>query len=100
MHTESAVASINIFNLGLYPNPTQGPTKITFTLFNSSDVSLRIFSASGQLVYETSAFMSAGNQSLNWAGNSNRGNEIKSGYYFVKISAEDQISVQKLVLMK
>jgi hypothetical protein len=100
MHVESGIAKLNISNLGLYPNPSQGPTKITFTLFNSSEVSLKIFSATGQLVYGISDIRSAGNQVMTWNGTSNTGTAVGSGYYFVKISVGDQVSVQKLVLMK
>jgi len=100
MHVESGIAKLNMNNLGLYPNPSQGPTKITFTLFNSSEVSVSIFSASGQLVYGISDIMSAGNQAITWNGTSNTGTPIQSGYYFVKLSVGDKVSVQKLILMK
>jgi hypothetical protein len=101
MHVESSVNELNLFNLGIYPNPSQGPIKISFTLINSKNINLSIFNASGQLVYSlTDGQRSAGNQIISWNGTSNTGVNVQSGYYFVKVSAGNQSSVQKLVLMK
>ncbi len=101
MHDETSVSELNFFNLGIYPNPSQGPTKISFTLENSKTIDLNIFNATGQLVYSlTNVQRSAGNQMILWDGKSNTGSDVQPGYYIVKISSGNQSSVQKLVLMK
>ena len=101
MHDETSVSELNLFNLGIYPNPSNGAVQISFTLINSRNIDLSIYNAAGQLVYTfTDDQRSAGNQIISWNGISNTGADVQSGYYFVKITAGNQSSVQKLVLMK
>ncbi|NOX47035.1 MAG: T9SS type A sorting domain-containing protein [Chlorobi bacterium] len=101
MHGETAVKEMSLLNFGLYPNPSNGPVKINFLLMNPASVDVKIFNATGQMVYSrTNDNRSSGNQIILWDGNSNTGVDVSSGYYFVKVSAGNQSSVQKLVLMK
>jgi len=101
MHEELGVTDLAIFNLGVYPNPTQGPTNINFTLRNYASINLEIYNSTGQTVYTASNInKSAGAQVLVWDGNSNTGVDIQAGYYFVKVSAGSFKSVQKLVIIK
>ena len=101
MHNETAVNHVNLFNLGIFPNPSNGVTRIAFTLPNAKNINLNIFNATGQLVYSLdNQEMSAGNQSILWNGLSNTGADILSGYYYVKVFAGNQASVQKLVIIK
>ncbi len=52
------------------------------------------------MVYSINENRSAGAQTISWNGQSNTGADIKSGYYFVKISAGNLSSVEKLLLIK
>ncbi len=100
MHGESSVNELSFFDLGIYPNPATGPTQISFVLTNAKSIDLNIFNASGQLVYSlTDVQKSAGNQVMVWNRESNTGMKINPGYYLVKLSAGNQTSVQKLVIM-
>ena len=100
MHDETSVAENFSIAIGVYPNPMFGSTKISFTLPNAEVVELNIYNVSGQLVYSINENKSAGAQTISWNGQSNTGADMKSGYYFVKISAGNLSSVEKLILMK
>ena len=88
-------------SLAIYPNPSSGPTVITFTLDKAEDVSLKVYNSAGQMVYNRAIERRpAGSQLIQWDGAGNTGAEMASGYYFVKLQAGSQISVQKLLMMK
>jgi len=100
MHSSASIASLAQINVGVYPNPSHGPTSISFTLHNSEDVTLEIFNSSGQLVYSQSGmYMSEGKQVVRWNGYSNTGNDILPGYYLVKVTAGSMSATQKMILM-
>lgn len=100
MHTETSIAENFSIAFGVYPNPSFGPTKINFTLPNAESVSVNIYNASGQMVYSINENKSAGAHTISWNGQSNTGADIKSGYYFVKLTAGNLSSVEKLVMIK
>jgi len=88
-------------SLGIYPNPSSGPTVISFTLARAEFVNLSVFNTAGQMVYQLrDERRPAGSQLIQWNGTSNTGAEMASGYYFVKLTAGNLTSVQKLVMMK
>lgn len=100
MHNETSIAEALSIVMGVYPNPSSGPTTITLTLPNSGNMSLMIFNAAGQVVYTMNEERSAGPQSISWNGQSNTGAQIQPGYYFVKVSSGNLSTVEKLVLIK
>jgi len=100
MHNETSIAENFSISFGVSPNPTFGPTKINFTLPNAEVIELDIYNVSGQVVYSINENKSAGAQTISWNGQSNTGAVIKAGYYFVKVSAGNLSSVEKLVLIK
>ncbi len=102
MHVDNtSVNTENELMLGIYPNPTQGPTHIRVNLPVSSEVVLSIYNTSGQIVYaESGKVYSQGIHVLSWDGKSNTGESVNSGYYLIKVSAGSLISVDKLILMK
>ena len=102
MHVDATrVSSSNALNLGIYPNPSSGPTRISVNLPATDQVSLSIYNAAGQVVYTLKGVVyPQGTQVIYWDGRSNNGSEINSGYYFIKVSSGTMTSVDKLVLMK
>ncbi|MCK4853438.1 MAG: T9SS type A sorting domain-containing protein [Bacteroidales bacterium] len=101
MHTATSVSQHAELSLGIYPNPSSGPTVITFTLARAENVTLRVFNSTGQMVYQLSDVRRpAGSQLIQWNGTSNTGAKMESGYYFVKLTAGNLSSVQKLVMMR
>ena len=102
MHSATRVAtSINELGMGLYPNPSTGPTRISVNLPSSGQLNMSIYSASGQIVYaEWGKTYAQGTQEIYWDGKSNSGEDVKAGYYIVKVTAGSLNSVDKLILMK
>lgn len=84
-----------------YLNPSNGATKISFATNQMNDVSLKIFSISGQLVYKLENISNpSGNHMIYWDGLSNTGANVEAGYYFIKILAGTLTSTKKLLIMK
>jgi nitrate/TMAO reductase-like tetraheme cytochrome c subunit len=100
MHGPTAITEYAGIQLGVYPNPTQGPANINFTLHNSEVVTLEIYNSSGQVIYtQASKYLPAGKQVIHWDGLSNTGRVMLPGYYLIRITAGSLSSVQKIVLM-
>ena len=79
-----------------YPNPFNPVTTLSFKLPMDSQVSIQVYNVQGRLI-ETLADhnMQAGYHSITW-----NADQHSSGMYFVKMIAGDQISTQKLLLVK
>ncbi len=110
---EAALAAINMHGptfisqplavalLNIYPNPSAGETKINFTLNQYSLVNVKIFNASGQVVYSLPDMPTAeGSHTIEWNGQSNTGSKIVTGYYFVNVTAGEASNVEKLIIIK
>ena len=102
MHSPASIAQHeNIISLAVYPNPSRGLTNINFNLSNTELISVEIYNTSGQLVYNREVQqLSAGDHTIQWEGISNTGTSMESGYYFIQVKAGNQVSVQKLIMMK
>ncbi|MCF6170840.1 MAG: T9SS type A sorting domain-containing protein [Bacteroidales bacterium] len=101
MHNPNSIPQHSEIEMSIYPNPTNGVTRISFTAGQANDFSLKIFNVSGQLVYNLENLGSVlGEQVVYWEGTSNTGASVEPGYYFVQISTGAVTSTKKLVLMK
>lgn len=84
-----------------YPNPFNFSTKIEYTVQTTTNVQIKIYDSSGNLlttiVNETK---SPGEYSVVWNGKDDRGTLIKSGTYFYQILTRDFISSKKMILLK
>lgn len=81
---------------GAYPNPFNGMTTINFQLHKASNVSMKLYDIQGRLVSELmNQQMTAGAhvQSLELSN-------LTSGTYFVRMEANDNVSVEKIMLLK
>lgn len=101
MHWPVSVKELNEFKIGVYPNPVVENVTIRFNLSKPANATLEIFNAIGQLVYSISDVNKpAGNQYFNWNGTGNSGAGVESGIYYVKVSANNASSMEKLILIK
>ena len=100
MHGPDYIYNPESIALQLYPNPSNGITNISFKLRKSGNVSIKVFNATGQVVYNIENDFLAGNQTIKWNSESNTGAKMTSGYYFIKVTATNLSSIQKLVLIK
>jgi hypothetical protein len=84
-----------------YPNPVLDRTTISYGLPKQSFVDISIYSSSGQkirrLVYED---QSPGFYRITWDLRDVSGHELPNGVYFYRMSAQDFMSVRKMVILR
>ena len=89
-----------------FPNPFNPETWIPFRLADESDVTIRIYSSTGQLIRRLSpGVMSAGDYSLQsqaiyWDGRNQTGEPVSSGIYLYTINAGDFSATRKMLIQK
>lgn len=88
-----------------YPNPFNSSTKIRFALSDPSEVDLRIYNTTGQVVATLVAGpRPSGSYTVVWDSRADYGQELASGVYFVRLMAETwlgtQIEPRKLLLLR
>ncbi len=89
-----------------FPNPFNPETWIPFQLKQDSDVSIKIYSAMGELIRE----LDLGNKPAGmyisqdragyWDGKDKFGSPVASGVYFYSIKTKDFSDVKKLIVLK
>ncbi|MFZ0390572.1 MAG: T9SS type A sorting domain-containing protein, partial [Calditrichia bacterium] len=85
-----------------YPNPFNPVTHISFQLPRDVKVDLEIFNILGQRVKTLldNQYTPAGRHILQWDGRNNRGVQLSSGVYILRIQAADYVAHKKLILLK
>jgi hypothetical protein len=84
-----------------YPNPFNPATTIEFSLDKTSDVTLRIYAITGQLVRTlVSSNMAVGSHQVTFNGRDDLGNALASGVYFYQLQTTDNVATHKMILMK
>lgn len=84
-----------------YPNPFNPTTKISYTISKASSVHLSVFNILGQMVKVlANRVQPAGTYSVEWDGTSQSGQKLASGIYFYKLSAGENTSMKKMVMLK
>jgi hypothetical protein len=84
-----------------YPNPFNPVTRIQYNLPVQSDVRLEIYNAIGtQVATLVNERQSAGAYILTWNGKDDDGNQMSSGIYFYRLSAEGFTQTRRMMLMK
>ena len=88
-----------------YPNPFNPSTTIPFEILNGGFVSLRVYDVLGREIRTlVNGDMPAGTYSARWNGESDNGQPVPSGMYFVRMVAGDSgtrfSAVRKLMLVK
>ena len=89
-----------------YPNPFNPDTWIPFKLSEASDVTIKIYNVSGQLVRTLYLGQKPAGTYLNrkktayWNGKNESGEEAASGVYLYSIHAGDFTATRKMILIK
>ena len=89
-----------------FPNPFNPETWIPYQLRESSDVTIRIYSMSGNLVRELDlGHKSPGvyvnsHRAVHWDGRNEAGEQVSSGVYFYAIQAGDYTAVKKMTITR
>jgi len=78
-----------------YPNPFNAKTLIKFSLTDASDVTVAIYSITGQLVETLNGRFGSGDNQITWDAS-----HVASGVYFAKVSAGSNSQTMKMTLLK
>lgn len=83
-----------------YPNPFNAGTVISFDLKDESVWTVSIYNVMGQRVRDFSGQSTAGRISVRWDGRSKLGQQLASGVYFYRLSANGFTDFKKMMLVK
>ncbi len=89
-----------------YPNPFNPETRIPYQLKEGTDVAIRIYSATGELVRELSlGYKPAGlyvssDRTAYWNGRNEAGEQVSSGVYFYTVQAGEFTATRKMLMLK
>ncbi|MBT3232402.1 MAG: T9SS type A sorting domain-containing protein [Calditrichaeota bacterium] len=79
-----------------YPNPTNGPVRLSFGLEMDAKVSLRVYDLSGRLVTTlVSSDYKTGNHQIVW-----NTDMVSSGLYIVKLAVPGRRHIEKIAVLK
>lgn len=83
-----------------HPNPFNPATSVSFTIGESSSVSIDIYDLGGGLVCTLFAGdMAAGDHEVPWRGQDSRGNDVASGVYVCRVKAGTSVASMKMLLV-
>ncbi|OQY27989.1 MAG: hypothetical protein B6244_08575 [Candidatus Cloacimonetes bacterium 4572_55] len=86
-----------------YPNPFNPVTVIRYTLAESGEATLQVYSSAGRLVRTlSSGLQESGEHSATWDGQNDRGQKVATGVYFYRLQAHEGKfdQTRKMILMK
>jgi len=84
-----------------YPNPFNAGTKILFSIYDESDVTINIFDMLGRRVCSLlDNQLQAGDYTVNWDGRSDSGERMSSGVYFYNLKTDGFEDSRKMVILK
>jgi hypothetical protein len=87
--------------LVLSPNPCAGPADVSYLASEPGEATLALYNAAGSLVrvlYQGHA--AAGRHLVRWDGRDARDLRVAGGIYFARLSVDNDVRVQKLVLTR
>lgn len=97
-------ASGNITNpvrLSVYPNPFNPMTSVSFSIGHIQKVELSIYDMTGKrIIVLADRTFEAGDHSLNWQGRDMQGRAVSSGTYFVRMTTDENVTSEKMILIR
>jgi hypothetical protein len=92
-------AAYELFNN--YPNPFNPETNIRFTLPQPSNVKIDVYNISGELVNSlTNSEYNNGTHTVKWNGKNSYGQNVSSGIYLYRMTANDFAETKRMILLK
>jgi Metallo-peptidase family M12/PA14 domain/Bacterial Ig domain/Right handed beta helix region/FlgD Ig-like domain len=83
------------------PNPFNPHTRISFALARGGAASLRVFDVAGRLVTTlVDRVLTAGEHTVTWDGESDRGQTVSSGIYFYRLRTDEGEETRSMVLLQ
>lgn len=98
----SSIADVNYLRLDPnYPNPFNPSTTIQYELQTAQHVRLTVYDASGRRISRlVDEIVPAGTQRFRWNATSDKGRNVASGVYFIRLESEHGRATRKLVLIR
>lgn len=95
-------ADRSVLQFAIGPNPTSGECQIYCTLPGAGNISLSVFDSAGRLIRQlaTLADHPAGTFQFSWDGQSDDGQHVSTGVYFVRLTADGVTQNQQLVVVR
>jgi len=98
---EAEIAPLALRLFQNHPNPFNPVTTIGYEVPEASYVTLRVYSAAGQLVRKlVDREVSAGRQEITWDGTNNAGAGVASGVYYYRLTVGKETLTKKMALLK
>jgi hypothetical protein len=89
----------NNFSVSVYPNPVSDHSIIRLTTKKRTRVNMTAYNSSGQAVAEIfDGIVIPGVHEIQWDVKTDDGSFLTAGMYFLRITSDDAVSVQKLLL--
>jgi choice-of-anchor C domain-containing protein len=84
-----------------YPNPFNPATTIPFVIPETAMIRLAVYDARGRVVKKLEdGIKQAGRYKVLWNGLDEKGREVASGIYFIRLESNKRVRTQKIVLLK
>ncbi|MBA7564339.1 hypothetical protein ES708_06002 [subsurface metagenome] len=98
---ESASLPQNFYLHQSYPNPFNSVTLIPYDVRQQSEVSLNIYTITGQLIKTVARGSHApGRYNARWNGTDANGNAVSSGLYILRMNALDFVQSKKILYLR
>ena len=99
--TANDVNTYEFVPLANYPNPFNPETTLNFSIHKPEHVELKVYNIKGQLVKTlVDEKMEPGIHKVIWKGRNNNDRQVSSGVYFVKLKANSNSDIKKMILLK
>jgi len=91
----------NYNNLSNYPNPFNPITNVSYSINETSKVTIEVYNLKGQLVKTlVNEVKDKGDHSVTWNGSDSSNKSVSSGIYLYKMKSNNFTSIKKMILMK
>jgi hypothetical protein len=88
-------------SVAVRPNPMLNGGEVRFALPVTGNVELKVYNVKGELVRTlVDARTEAGEYTIAWNGNNDRGSKVTSGIYFIRLEARGGSAVSKVVVSR
>ena len=89
-------------NLSCFPNPVSNSCSINYTLNEKAKLEIAIYDYTGKMIKKllTQTVLNTGDYSVNWDLTDSNNAKVEDGFYLCKLSADNEIFTQKLIVVK
>jgi hypothetical protein len=82
------------------PNPSNGPTKLSFTVPAGEAASLEVFDLQGRLIRSLVNGQLPSDQATWWDGRNSSGQRVPAGIYFIRLSTSNGVATKRITVIR